>query len=313
MNPQKPDEPAPDHSATIRHRWPQPAPQEAPPYGQQQAPPSGPHPHHYGPHPQYGQPPQGTGPHQGGQQYGQQYGAQPPSGPPQTRRLDYTPDMLPPVPDYVQVKPPKSAWWWVIVVGGIALVMAIIAVAVILTVRASAAPSTQAAQSQSQGAPTVTDTASKVAYDLPPGWQQHTNDLVKPFTSQIAPKAKPAKNEGAVVVAFPHGPKVTEQPTAEQLQAQAKSVAFRNAEFFVPEAGSREALSTRSLEIGGRPAATVSFRIVFKDATRSPAYVRTVLIFAADDAISYVFGMTSPDGPGDRGPVDQVMNSVRPA
>ncbi|MFI6321688.1 hypothetical protein ACIBG8_29425 [Nonomuraea sp. NPDC050556] len=271
MNPQRPDEPVPDQSATIRHRWPQP---------------------------------QGTGPQQ-----------QPPPPPqgyvPQTRRLDYTPDLLPPVPEYEPVKAPKSAWWWVILVGGIALVIAALAVAVILGVRASS--TTTAISTGQDHGPRVTDTGAHVTYALPPAWEQRKDNLTKPFTSSIAPKAKPAKDEGAVVVAFPHGAKVTGKASPEQLQAQAKSVAFRNAEFFAPQEGSREAVSTRSLEIDGRPAATASFRIVFKDATRSPTYVRIVLLYTADDAISYVFGMTSPDGKGERAPVDQVMESVRPA
>lgn len=270
MNPPRPDEPVPDQSATIRHRWPQP--------------------HATGPQ-QQPQPPQGHVP--------------------QTRRLDYTPDLLPPVPEYAPVKAPKSAWWWVIVVGGVALVIAALAVAVILTVRAT---STTTAMSTGQDhGPRVTDTDAHLSYALPPAWEQRKDNLTKPFTSSIAPKAKPAKDEGAMVVAFPHGTKVSERATPEQLQAQARSVAFQNAEFFAPQEGSREAVSTRSLEIGGRPAATASFRIVFKDATRAPAYVRVVLLFTADDAISYVFGMTSPDGRGDRAPVDQVMESVRPA
>ncbi|HEX4813725.1 MAG TPA: hypothetical protein VFV66_13340 [Nonomuraea sp.] len=70
--------------------------------------------------------------------------AQPPrQGPPEaplTRRLPYTPDMLPPVRHY-EARPPRSAWWWVIVTGGLVLLIAVLAVAVVLWVRGTAAES----------------------------------------------------------------------------------------------------------------------------------------------------------------------------
>lgn len=318
MNPNQPDEPVPDHSATIRHRWPQPQPTPPPQHTQPPQPTHPPQgqPQGQPPYNPQGQPQYQSNPHQAPpyQQQGPPYGMpqQPPQPPPETRRLDYTPDLLPPVPDYEPVRAPKSAWWWVIVVGGVALVIAILAVAVILWGRSSTASALPQTQQQQQGGPRVTDAKSHVSYALPDGWKQTKDGLVDPFTSSAGPKKAKDKDEGAVVVAFPQGQKVAAKPTPEQLQAQVKSVAFRNAEFFMPQEGSREALTTRSLEIGGRPAATASFRIVFKDATRSPAYVRTVLIFTADDSISYVFGSTAPDGKADRAAIDQVMDSVRP-
>lgn len=80
------------------------------------------------PHP--GQPPRSSPPQQG------------PPEVPSTQRLPYTPDMLPDVSHY-ETKPPKSAWRWVVVVGGLVLLIAILAVAVLLWVRstAGAAPS----------------------------------------------------------------------------------------------------------------------------------------------------------------------------
>jgi hypothetical protein len=90
---QRPGPQEPDPNETIRHRFPLP-----------------------------GQPQQPQQPQQGEQ------------GPPQapyTRRLPYTPDMLPDVPVY-ETKAPRSAWWWVIVVGGLVLIVAAIAVAVII-------------------------------------------------------------------------------------------------------------------------------------------------------------------------------------
>ncbi|AQZ69785.1 hypothetical protein BKM31_57420 [[Actinomadura] parvosata subsp. kistnae] len=59
---------------------------------------------------------------------------------PSTRRLPYTPDMLPDVPLY-ETKPPRSGWWWVIVVGGLVLLLAAVAVAAILWVRSATADS----------------------------------------------------------------------------------------------------------------------------------------------------------------------------
>ncbi|NUP03462.1 MAG: hypothetical protein HOV96_21525 [Nonomuraea sp.] len=56
---------------------------------------------------------------------------------PLTRRLPFTPDMLPDVPLY-ETKPPKSAWWWMIVAGGLLLLVAVVAVGVLLWVRGQA-------------------------------------------------------------------------------------------------------------------------------------------------------------------------------
>ncbi|MER7505230.1 hypothetical protein AB0L05_17480 [Nonomuraea pusilla] len=63
--------------------------------------------------------------------------APPPTGNPleqSTRRLPYTPDMLPDVPHYL-AKPPRSAWWWTVLVGGLVLLIGAVAVGVVLWVR----------------------------------------------------------------------------------------------------------------------------------------------------------------------------------
>ncbi|MEV4292850.1 hypothetical protein AB0K40_45715 [Nonomuraea bangladeshensis] len=59
-----------------------------------------------------------------------------PQDPPATRRLDYTPDMLPDVQLY-EAKPPRAGWWWMIVVGGLVLLLGALAVAGILWVRST--------------------------------------------------------------------------------------------------------------------------------------------------------------------------------
>ncbi|UBU11116.1 hypothetical protein [Nonomuraea gerenzanensis] len=64
-------------------------------------------------------------------------GDQGPPDAPSTRRLPYTPDMLPDVQLY-EAKPQRSGWWWVIVAGGLVLLIAAVAVAAILWVRSSA-------------------------------------------------------------------------------------------------------------------------------------------------------------------------------
>ncbi|TYB51046.1 hypothetical protein FXF51_54500 [Nonomuraea sp. PA05] len=53
---------------------------------------------------------------------------------PSTRRLEYTPDMLPDVQLY-EAKPVRSGWWWVIVVGGLVLLIAAVAVAAVFWLR----------------------------------------------------------------------------------------------------------------------------------------------------------------------------------
>ncbi|MEU4575912.1 hypothetical protein [Nonomuraea sp. NPDC023979] len=114
MNPEQPGQPDPD--VTIRRRWPQQ------PTGPHPAPPSGPY-----PAPLAGPPPRpNPGPHPGPQPYGG--GPVPPhrqDDPPGsfTRRLPYTPDMLPDVPVY-EAKAAKSGWWWMILVCGVALLAA---------------------------------------------------------------------------------------------------------------------------------------------------------------------------------------------
>jgi hypothetical protein len=133
MNPEQPGQPDPD--LTIRHRWPQQGP---PPHAPQPAqgtpppyrnPPPGTGPAHRprpgGPPPQGPRP--GTGPlqaphpHPAPAQRPQHPQDDPPGG--FTRRLPYTPDMLPDVPVY-ETKPARSGWWWMILVCGVALVAA---------------------------------------------------------------------------------------------------------------------------------------------------------------------------------------------
>ncbi|MCK2217886.1 hypothetical protein MF672_029425 [Actinomadura sp. ATCC 31491] len=60
----------------------------------------------------------------------------PSTDPPVTRRLEYTPDMLPDVQLY-EAKPARSGWWWVILVGGLVLLIAALAVAAVLWVRST--------------------------------------------------------------------------------------------------------------------------------------------------------------------------------
>lgn len=221
---------------------------------------------------------------------------------PGTRRLPYTPDMFPDVPQY-EGKPPRRAWWWVVVVGGIALLVAALAVAVVLWVRSSnpvVDPQPQP-QGQPAGPPRVTDAASKLSYLHPDGWKKQ-GGLAQPFTSGLG-------KDGGFVVAFPHeGP--VEPLTPEQLQAQARSIAFKNAEFFMPQPGTREALSTRSLRIGGRDAASASFRLAFS--TEDPAYVRVVLVPTGDGTMSYLYGSVKPDGAAARQALDRILDSVTP-
>ncbi|MFI6504164.1 hypothetical protein [Nonomuraea typhae] len=108
----------PDPDQTVRHRWPTPqsptGPRTWPP---QQQP--GPRPQAPPPQPPHGQQDDlddlGIG----------------------TVRLPYTPDMLPDVEEYVEAKPPRSAWWWVIVAGGLVVLLAALAIGVVLWVRSS--------------------------------------------------------------------------------------------------------------------------------------------------------------------------------
>ncbi|KAB8189330.1 hypothetical protein FH608_039640 [Nonomuraea phyllanthi] len=62
-----------------------------------------------------------------------------PSRPPVTRRLPYTPDLLPDVPHY-EAGPSRSGWWWLVVAGSIVLLVAAVAVAAILWSRAVDVP-----------------------------------------------------------------------------------------------------------------------------------------------------------------------------
>ncbi|MEO3872948.1 hypothetical protein ABGB18_29385 [Nonomuraea sp. B12E4] len=87
--------------------------------------------------------------------------APPPNqGPPEdpnTRRLPYTPDMLPDVQHY-EAKPRRSAWWWVVLVGGLVVLVAALAVAAVLWARSAA------------DKPRATETRSAITFEhAPPG------------------------------------------------------------------------------------------------------------------------------------------------
>jgi hypothetical protein len=218
---------------------------------------------------------------------------------PYTQRLPYTPDMLPDVPQY-EAKPPKSGWWWVIVVGGIAILVAAAAIAVILWAQSNATPTT----SPKTQATRVTDTEAKVSYPIPAGWKKAAR---KEYTSGISAG-------GAVVVAFPQNQGgIGGAATSEQLQARADAVALETAKRLMPDVGSREGLRTKALEVGGQPAATASFRVVFKSAAKDPAYVRIVAVHTTDGGISYVYGSTTPDGEAARKTLDTILDGVTPA
>ncbi|GGO82622.1 hypothetical protein [Nonomuraea cavernae] len=218
---------------------------------------------------------------------------------PGTQRLPYTPDMLPDVPQY-ETKPSRSGWWWAIVVGGIAVLVAALAVAAILWTRAQADARTPAGPvGAPTGPPRVTDTRAQVSYLLPAGWAK-TGDPA--FTSGIA-------HGGTTVVAFrQEGPALS----PEQLQARARTVAMETARRLLPAIDSGEETRTRPLELGGLPAATASFRVVFAGAGQDPAYVRLVAV-QADGAISYVYGNAEPDGQAARQALDAILDSVTPA
>ncbi|MEU8248743.1 hypothetical protein [Nonomuraea sp. NPDC048916] len=225
--------------------------------------------------------------------------APPGQQPPGTQRLPYTPDMLPDVPQY-EARPARSGWWWAIVVGGIAVLVAALAVAAILWMRAQTGAQAPAEPvGTAAGPPRVTDTRSQVSYLLPPGWAKADDPS---FTSGIT-------RGGATVVAFrEEGPTLS----AEQLQARAGSVALDTARRLLPAVDSREDVRTRMLELGGLPAATASFRVVFAGAGQDPAYVRVVAV-QAGGAISYVYGSTVPDGEAARQALDAILDSVTPA
>jgi hypothetical protein len=80
---------------------------------------------------------------------GQPDGQGPPDAP-STRRLPYTPDMLPDVQHY-EAEPSRSGWWWVIVVGGLVLLVAAVAVAAVLWVRSASATGAPATQTVTLG------------------------------------------------------------------------------------------------------------------------------------------------------------------
>ena len=226
--------------------------------------------------------------------------SQEPGHTPYTQRLPYTPDMLPDVPQY-EAKPPKSSWWWVIVVGGIAILVASVAVAALLWGRSTAE---QPAKPGSQSPARVTDGKARVSYLIPVGWRKADQPS---YTSGISAG-------GALVVAFPQQQGgIGGAATSEQLQARADDVALDTARRLLPDVGGRDGLRTRALEVGGRPAATASFRVVFKSATKDPAYVRIVAVHTGDGGLSYVYGSTVPDGDAARRALDDVLDSVTPA
>ena len=213
--------------------------------------------------------------------------------------------MLPDVPHY-EAKPPKSGWWWVIVVGGIAILVVVVAVVALLWARSTVEPPVKpgAQPTVTSGAARITDTKAQVSYLIPAGWTKADRPS---STSGIAAG-------GAVVVAFPQQQGgIGGAATSEQLQATADAVALDTARRFLPDLGSRDGLRTRALEVGGQPAATASFRVVFKSATKDPAYVRIVAVHTADGGLSYVYGSTVPDGDAARRALDGVLDSVTPA
>ncbi|MEU8141300.1 hypothetical protein [Nonomuraea sp. NPDC048901] len=230
---------------------------------------------------------------------------QEPGQSPYTQRLPYTPDMLPDVPQY-EAKPPKSGCWWVIVVGGVAVLVVAVAVVALLWARSTVEPPVKPGSQSSvkSGPARITDTKAQVSYLIPEGWAKADRPS---YTSGIAAG-------GAVVVAFPQQQGgIGGAATSEQLQARADAVALDTARRFLPDLGSRDGLRTQALEVGGQPAATASFRVVFKSATKDPAYVRIVAVHTADGGLSYVYGSTVPDGDAARQALDGVLDSVTPA
>jgi hypothetical protein len=240
-------------------------------------------------------------------------------GPPEyhgTRRLPYTPDMLPDVPQY-EAKPPKSGWWWVILVGGIAVLIAAAAVVAILVVRNTqstpakptpepASQGTSPPVSQPVGAPRVTDVRAGVSYLVPDGWAR---TAPQPYTSGIA-------KDGAIVVAYPGqggddggvGGDGGAQ-SVEQLQATAGAEALRTARHFMPDLASRDDVRGGALRIGDRDAATASFRGVFRSPSKDPAYVRLVAV-RTGDAVSFVYGSAMPGDEAARQALDTILDSV---
>ncbi|MEV0595321.1 hypothetical protein [Nonomuraea cavernae] len=216
-----------------------------------------------------------------------------------TQRLPYTPDMLPDVPQY-EARPSRSGWWWAIVVGGLAVLVAALAVAAILWMRAQDdAQAPKGPVGAPAGPPRVTDTRAHVSYLFPAGWAKAGDPA---FTSGIS-------RDGATVVAFrQEGPALS----PEQLQARAGTVAMETARRLLPAIDSGEDTRTRPLELGGLPAATASFRVVFAGAGEDPAYVRLVAV-QADGAISFVYGNAKPDGEAARQALDAILDSVTPA
>ncbi|MER6948864.1 hypothetical protein ABT294_33075 [Nonomuraea sp. NPDC000554] len=226
-------------------------------------------------------------------------GQRQPQQPSSTRRLPYTPDMFPDVRQY-EARPARSGWWWVIAIGGLALLMAAIAIAAILWLRGNAA----APGKPSAGPPRITDTTARVSYLLPGGWKQAAR---QPFTSGISAG-------GSVVLAFPQQQgEVGGAQSSVLLQSQANDVALQTARTLMPDVSSRDDLRTRALQLGGQPAATASFRVLFRSATKDPAYVRIVAVHTPDGTVSYVYGSAAPDSEAARQALDQVLDSVTPA
>ncbi|WP_219472193.1 hypothetical protein [Nonomuraea rhizosphaerae] len=235
-------------------------------------------------------------PHQQQQQAGE---------PPGTRRLPYTPDMLPDVTQY-EAPPPKSGWRWAIVVGGIAILVAAAAIAVILWGNSNAekpAPTPTASQGAAKGAAKVNDAKAGLSYAIPKGWKKADRPE---FTSGLT-------SGGTVVYAFTQAQDAAGgTSTSEQLQAKADAVGLETARRLMPDLGSRDQLRTRAVSVGGQPGATASFHVVFKSATKDPAYVRIVAVQTAG-GVSYVYGSTTPDGEEARQALDKVLDSVTPA
>jgi len=68
--------------------------------------------------------------------------------------------------------------------------------------------------------------------------------------------------------------------------------------------------SRRKITVGGRPAATVSYRIVAEQGGRNSGYLRAVVVHLAEGRVSFAFGLAKPDE--DRLIIDTILDSVTP-
>lgn len=220
----------------------------------------------------------------------------PPQQPPGTVRMPYTPDLLPDVPQYGEAKPPRSAWWWAILVGGIAVLVAGAAVAVILWARSTSPPvKPDPGHSQVPAGDRVSDRKARLSYPKPKGWTKREGG---PYSSGL-------KKDGGIVVAFT---KPGTQASIEQLQAQVRQVAEEQAHALLPGNSLVEGVTTSAVDLGGTPGASASFKLTFT--TRDPAYVRVVAVQSAKDRISFVYGSLTPDSEDGRKAIDAILDGV---